>query len=459
MSLLDWWKKASSLVPKSSSSNRSTGGAPSSSALTPNTSTQSSVVDTASPKPRQPTTTQNLLVQVFRYYYRQYKPTDQTLTRWKSGSIKYIIKPGSILAIGVVGVWLSDVVYRKLKVEKEAPSIFGKQEKITPHTLIYETDWLLTDSMIIDEEDEKQRKRNRNVIREYFFGSKKEEQTPINLNEQQHGHILKKFYAKWDYYPNVDIHLQQQQERPVGDRDKIIHHVHIEKFHPYSNIQNGYWSTLLEYAIIHNAVENGSVSLRLVKEQRETFASYVWRKLFTNREFETWRNTKYWLHKPWNLNEIHLDLQQDAEVTIHNLKDYLENNISDASVKQVILATMNSENNLNLSPEFLKENYYLYVSDEAFNEFKKMDTTNSTIRVTERSAKIGDALFCVGTRSQNPSSDLIPDVSGIRFVTHKPEPKYIEDFVQQEKKNHSPIWWRAFVITGSLGFAIASIIG
>ncbi|KAF0971703.1 hypothetical protein FDP41_009926 [Naegleria fowleri] len=456
MSLSDWWKKASSsLFPKSSSTEGSSlvSHPPSS----PLTSKQSS--DSVQPSsPTRKPTTRNLLFQVIQYYYRQYKPTDQTLTLWRSGTVKYMIKPGSYLALGVVGVWLSDEIYRKLKVEKEAPSIFGKQEKIKPHTLIYETDWLLTDSMIIDEEDENQRKRKKNVIREYFFGSdsKKNQQSHSqNHTNEQHEHELKKFYAKWDY-PNILQNQKQEEIGSIGRGDKIIHHVHIEKFHPYSNVRKGYWSTLLEYAIVHNAVENGSVSLRLIKEQRETFAAYVWRKLFTNREFEAWKNTKYWLHNPWNLNEIYLDLQQDTEITINNLKNYLEHNISEASVRQVILATLNSDTTL--SPETLKENYYLYVSDEAFNEFKKSGTTKSTIRVTERSAKIGDVLFCVGSRSQNAQSH-VPDVSSIRFVTHKPEPKYIEDFVQKEKKNHSPIWWRALVITSSLGFAIASVIG
>lgn len=420
----------------------------------------SSTISGASSQSKPPS--KNILYQVFRYYKKQYTPSQERVNLWRSGAVKYVAKPVGFLTLGFVVVMLSDSVYRQFKVDEDAPSIFGRKGKIIkPHTLIYESDWL-TDSVNI-KQDEKD--GSSSSFLKNYFGKKKnntvvDDGTSAENKAMVEGsnHDIKKFYAK------LDIMNQQQESvdssSTAEDDDTIIRHIHVEKFHPYVNSNEGYYSTLLEYAIMRERMHGGQVALKLIKEEQEAFSSFLWRKLVTKKDYSPWKETNYWIEKPWNLSEINLDLNQKSEVEVKNFKEYLEQGVSDVEVKEIILKTLNHENTA-ISELVKDNNHYLYVSDEAFSEFKK--SNKSKIRVVEKSANRGDMLFIVGSSIKVPSVDGVAqvppvDVSSINFVTHKTEPIYIEEFKKKELENHSPLWLRALIVAGSLGLAVATII-
>lgn len=389
----------------------------------------------------------SILLDVFRYYKRMYTPKPEQYSAIKTTATKLILKPAGIVGLGLLCVMFVDQSYRSLAKEEEAPSIFKQKGRVQPRQVMFESEWL---HEAITEDIPKQ---TPNKIREYLFKKKEEEQVPSEEIVKPESNF-KKCYAKLDYYPHV----------ANVDRSKdVIHHVHIEKYHPYANETNkahGYWSTLIEYAIVNDdydktfsgSITDSTLALHILKEQQESFLSYLWRTLVTKKQFETWMETGHWIRKPWILSEFNMDLKEESETNVSSLKEYLAN-LKDDTLQPVILATLNSNQSI---PSFQQENknYYLYVSDEAFKEFTKPPTSPSHIRVKEKGARVGDVMFIVGTK--HPESKT--DISSLQFMTHKNQQEYIDDCKLQEKKYHAPMWLRSLIVTGSLGVAVASIL-
>ena len=72
----------------------------------------------------------NILLRVFRYYYKLYTPSQEKINSWKALSRKYVIRPVGFLSVGILGPFVLDALYRNVKVEEEAPSLFGKVNKM-----------------------------------------------------------------------------------------------------------------------------------------------------------------------------------------------------------------------------------------------------------------------------------------------------------------------------------------